>query len=417
MPKKYYPKKRFAKKPRRRVQSIAQSAMAGVARSAGTYAGKRLAMNAFNYAKNKLMGKSRVVGPRTAKVLFQTRLAQSDNIVTAKPIIIGRSHKQSFQEKVASTIRPPLTFKRNYQFSAECGSGRKGFFAMNINTMDSNDLLTDITTYKSTLTTDTATADGQIVGNALNDNAQFYVESHREVIKMVNSSSNTVIGKIHLFQHKRDTDSAYDGAGINPINLMMYYTANSTSSNVTPVGGVTGFAFTNTAGSSTGYQTVFNMPGSSLNVSQTQCASTDTTLTPMSNFIADRMRFWFKKISTFDFSLKPGQQFNSSYILNLDNNKIHRELTKFVHLAKISYSLVVEFQAGIVGDALTANSVSTGTGQLSVIRENQRILGLENKLRRKIMLQTPQLTDIPNANQQIINSDTGASDTGVELDI
>jgi len=354
--------------------------------------------------------------PRRARFNFQQRLMQSDNIVTASPVVIGKPRKPSFQERVAATIRPPLTFKRNYQFSAECGSGRKGFFAMNINTMDSNDLLTDITSYKSAMTTDTATGDTTLNASGLNDNAQFYVEYHRESIKMVNSSSNSVIGKIHLFQHKRDTDSAYDGAGINPINLMMYYCANSTSSNVVPAGGVTGFAFTNTAGSSTGYQTVFNMPGSSLNVAQTQCASTDLTLSPTSNFIADRMSFWFKKISTSDFSLKPGQQFNSSYILNLDSNKIHRELQKFVHLAKISYSLVVEFQAGIVGDSAVANSISTGTGQLSIIRENIRLLGLENKLRRKIMLQTANLTDIANANQQIINQDSGVSDVGVELD-
>jgi len=407
MPRKFFPKKRFAKKAprRRRLQPAPAVALA----AAGIIKRGYTKYSAYKARKTKAAN-------LRARYSLQTRLAQSDNIITAKPIIIGKSHKQSFQEKVASTIRPPLTFKRNYQFSAECGSGRKAFFAMNINTMDSNDLLTDITTYKSALTTDTGTADGQIAGNAFNDNAQFYVESHREVIKMVNSSSNTVIGKIHLFQHKRDTDSAYDGAGINPINLMMYYTANSTSSNVVPVGGVTGFAFTNTAGSSTGYQTVFNMPGSSLNVAQTQCASTDTTLTPMSNFIAERMSFWFKKLSTIEFNLKPGQQFNSSYILNLDNNKIHRELQKFVHLAKISYSLVVEFQAGIVGDSTVANVISTGTGQLSVIRENQRILGLENKLRRKIMLQTAQLTDIANANQQIINSDTGVIDTGVDLD-
>jgi len=128
------------------------------------------------------------------------------------------------------------------------------------------------------------------------------------------------------------------------------------------------------------------------------------------------MGFWFKKISTSDFNLKPGQQFNTSYILNLDNNKIYRELTKFVHLAKISYSIVVEFQGQIVGDSTVANVVSTGTGQLSVIRENVRILGLENKLRRKIMLQTAQLTDIANANQVIINPDSGTADTGVDID-
>jgi len=412
MPKRIFRKKYVPKAPvRRRRLQYARVATAAASAGAG-----QIMKRAANDAYDAIMGKKKIASPRAARRNYDNRLAVTDSVITVKPVIIGKSRKPSFQERVAATIRPPLTFKRNYQFSAECGSGRKGFFAMNINTMDSNDLLTDITTYKTAMATDTATADGQIAVNGLNDNAQFYVESHREVIKMVNSSSNSVIGKIHLFQHKRDTDSSYDGAGINPINLMMYYTANSTSSNVVPAGGITGFAFTNTSGSSTGYATVFNMPGSSLNVSQTQCASTDTTLSPTSNFISDRMRFWFKKISTSEFSLKPGQQFNSSFILNLDNNKIHRELQKFVHLAKISYSIVVEFQAGIVGDSTVANLISTGTGQLSVIRENQRVLGLENKLRRKIMLQTAQLTDIANANQATINPDTGAADVGVDIE-
>jgi len=412
MPKRIFRRKYVPKAPKRhRRLQLARVATSAVSAGAG-----QMMKRAANDAYDAIMGKKKIAGPRAARRNYDTRLAVTDSVITVRPVIIGKSRKPSFQERVAATIRPPLTFKRNYQFSAECGSGRKGFFSMNINTMDSNDLLTDITTYKTAMTTDTATGDTTLNASGLNDNAQFYVESHREVIKMVNSSSNSVIGKIHLFQHKRDTDSSYDGAGINPINLMMYYTANSTSSNVVPVGGVTGFAFTNTSGSSTGYASVFNMPGSSLNVSQTQCASTDTTLSPTSNFISDRMKFWFKKISTSSFSLKPGQQFNSSFILNLDNNKIHRELQKFVHLAKISYSIVVEFQAGIVGDSTVANLVSTGTGQLSVIRENQRVLGLENKLRRKIMLQTAQLTDIANANQAIINPDTGTADVGVDIE-
>ena len=408
--KKYVPKAKKAPKGRRRLQ-LGRVATAAVSAGTGQFM-KRAANDAYD----SIMGKVKTVSPKVARRNYNSRLSNTDNIFTARPIIIGKSRVPSFQERVAATVRPPLYFKRNYQFSAECGSGRKGFFTMNINTMDSNDLLADITTYKSAMTTDTLTGDTTISANGLNDNAQFYVESHREVIKMVNSSSNAVIGKIHLFQHKRDTDSSYDGAGINPVNLMMYYTANSTSSNVVPAGGITGFAFTNTTASSTGYATVFNMPGSSLNSAQTLCASTDTTLSPTSGFISERMNFWFKKLSTSDFSLKPGQQLNSSFILHLDNNKIYRELQKFVHLAKISYSIVVEFQAGIVGDSLTANLVSTGTGQLSVIRENQRVLGLENKLKRKIMLQTAQLTDIANAQQTTINPDTGVTDTGVDLD-
>jgi len=393
------------KSTRRRLQPAAAIALAGAA---------LVKKGIGRYQKAKIT--ARRVAASKVRARFRNRVEASDNIVTAPTVSIGTQKQPSFNEKVALSIRPPLSFKRNYQFSAECGSGRKGWFSMNINTMDSNDLLTDITTYKTAMTTDTATGDTTLNAAGLNDNAQFYIDSHKEYIQMSNSSSNSITGKIHLYCHKRDTDSSYDGAGISPVNLMMYYTANSTSSNVAPAGGVTGFGFTNTGASSTGYQTVFNMPGSSINSAQLQCASTDLSLSPDSSYIRDRMSFWFRRISSSSFSLKPGQQFNISYILHLDNKKIVRELQKFVHIAGVSYNIVVEFQAGIVGDNTVANSVSTGTGQLSIIRSNTRVLGLVNKLRPKILLQTANLTDIANANQVIINNDTGIQDIGVDLD-
>jgi len=63
-----------------------------------------------------------------------------------------------------------------------------------------------------------------------------------------------------------------------------------------------------------------------------------------------------------------------------------------------------------------SSAISTGTAQLSVIRESVRKLGLENKLRPKIVLQTNPLTTISDATQQIINSDSGVQDVGVEVD-
>ena len=408
-----YVRRRLSKgKPKPKSRSIRRRLQPAPAILAG---GIALAKAGYNKYQKKALY-SRKVKSAKARARFRNRVEASDNITTAPTVSIGTQKQLTFNEKVALSIRPALSFKRNYQFSAECGSGRKGWFSMNINTMDSNDLLTDITTYKTAMTTDTATGDTTLNASGLNDNAQFYIDSHKEYIQMSNSSSNSITGKIHLYCHKRDTDSSYDGAGINPINLMMYYTANSTSSNVVPAGGTTGFAFTNVGASSTGYQTVFNMPGSSLNSAQTQCASTDLSLSPESSYIRDRIAFWFRRISSSSFSLKPGQQFNISYILHLDNKKIMRELQKFVHIAGVSYNIVVEFQAGIVGDNTVANSVSTGTGQLSIIRSNTRVLGLVNKLRPKIMLQTAQLTDIANANQVIINNDTGIQDIGVDLD-
>lgn len=403
------PKSKPKGKPRRKLQALPLTAAAFATR--------------YLYNKYKTAQSNKIALDRKkARYSRNQRLEMSDNIITNKPVIIGVNKKPTFSEAVASTIRPALSFKRNYQFSAECISGRKGWFSMNINTMNTDDLQLDITSYKSAMTTDTGTADGTIASQALSDNAVFYVESHKETIKMVNSSSNSLTGKIHLFCHRRDTDSAYDSAGMNPINMMMYYSSNARSLNVLGAGGeqVVGNGWTfNTAGGSTGYNSVFNMPGSSINAAGST-ASTDPQLSPTSAFIADRVGFWFRKVSTAGFSLRPGQQFNQNYILNLESNKIHRELQQFVHMANISYSIVVEFVGGIVGDNTVTtgdNVISSGTAQISVIRETVRQLNLANKLKKKIVLQTAPLTTISNASQQIINIDSGVADVGVDIDV
>jgi len=410
------PKRRLSSKssPRRKLQALPLAAAAFVSR--------------YAYNKYKQNQANKVALDRKKhRYSRNQRLEMSDNIITNKPVIIGTNKPPTFSEQVASTIRPTLSFKRNYQFSAECISGRKGWFSMNINTMNTDDLQLDITSYKSAMSTDTGTSDSTIAGQALGDNAVFYVESHKESIRMVNSSSNSLTGKIHLFCHKRDTDSAYDGAGMNPINMMMYYSSNARSLNVIGAGApgnqseqIVGNGWTfNTAGGATGYNSTFNMPGSSINTNGST-ASTDPQLSPTSAFIADRVAFWFRKISSSDFSLKPGQQFNQKYLLNLESNKIHRELQQFVHMAGISYSIVVEFQGGIVGDNTVTtgdNVISSGTAQISVIRETVRQLGLANKLKKKVVLQTAPLTTIADNRQQIINIDSGVSDVGVDIDV
>lgn len=362
------------------------------------------------------------VSPKKARSNYASRLEASDNIITAKAVVIGKQRPRTFAEKVSAVDRPPLVFKRNYQFSAECQSGRKGWFSMNVNQMLADDLQNDITAFKSAMYTDTGTADPSVSANAFSDNARFYIDSHKEFIKMVNSSSVALSGKVHLFVHKRDTDLNYDNCLISPINLMMYYSTNARSlisSGFGSEGTVgNGFAFNTTAGA-TNYNGVYNMPGSSINAAGFT-ASTDPTLSPMSPQIKDRVGFWFRKVSTSDFSLKPGQQFNSSFVFNLDKNKIMREQSEFNHIAGISYSIVVEFQGQIVGDSTVTtgdNVVSSGSCQLSVIRENQRVLGIENKLRSKIVLQTAPLTQIAIGSQVIINPDTGVKTTGgTELD-
>jgi len=81
---------------------------------------------------------------------------------------------------------------------------------------------------------------------------------------------------------------------------------------------------------------------------------------------------------------------------------------------------VVEFQAGIVGSneglGVGDGKISIGSGQLSVVRESLRTIGMKNTLRSKVCLQTAPLATIGEANQQTINPDTGVVDFGAEFD-
>jgi len=351
-------------------------------------------------------------------------LSQTDGVVTVAPVIIGKPKPDTFQEKVSKSQRPPPLFKRNYGFSAESVSGRKGMFSMELNISNNNDLGLDMQTYKSMMLTDTAFQDTAALGNAVGDQAKFYIDYHKEKIQMMNSSSNSIIGKIHLFAHKRDNDNQYSNTStpITPINMLMYYSTQVAISALTFGAGNestigNGFAFGTTAGN-TNYQGVYNMPGSSINAAG-NTASVDPTLSFSSPHVKDSIDFWFRKVSTKDFALKPGQQFNSSYIFN-DLGVINREeQAEFVHIRGVSYSLVVEFQGQMVGDNTPTtgnNIISLGDSQISVIRESQRVLGLRNYLRPKIIAQTVPLATVAIANQVIINADTGVALSGAVID-
>lgn len=391
--------------------------------------GRRLQPTAAVIAGGVAVGKRvynrRQAGKRAyalkAKTAYQTRLEASDNIITGPTMTIGKQRVLSFQEKVARTVKPPLLFKRNYQFNVECTSGRKCYFEYLFNIMNTSDLSLDMNTYKLSLTTNTASADPTVAAGTANDGTQFYVDSLRENIRMINSSSNSLKGKCHLIAYKRDSDNNYAGSGtpISPPNLMAYFSTNGGLSVLTAGAGAeatvgNGWAFnTSTAGSN--YTAPINMPGCSLHPTAVGL-QTDPQLNLFSPHIKSRMAFFFRNVKTTEFSLKPGQEFDQRLAFN-DLRKIHREEQEFIHLQGITYSLVVEFQGQIVGDSgETSGLITSGSCQLSCIRESTRTLGLVNPLRSQVLLQTAPLSIIPLNVQQIINPDTGVVDIGVDQD-
>ena len=347
--------------------------------------------------------------------LQKNNVALSDNIATIRPTIIGKRKPLTFDEKVARVERPPIMFKRNYEYSAEVDSGRKGWFSMEMNIMNNNDLQADLVTYKSQQYTDTATADPTAPTSQVFDGSKFYVDYLNEKLSLINSSSNALTGKIHLFAHKRDNDNSWFGTPITPINLMMYYSTNRLPLNVTANEATIGNGWKfDTATSKLNYNAVYNMPGSSLNTNGVT-AQTDLALSQSSPHIKDSMDFWFRKVDTFSFDLKAGQQINKTYTFHDLKDIMREEQAEFIHLAGVSYSCVVEFQGQIVGNTLLPD-VSTGFTQLSVIRQSTRQIGIKNKLKSKIYLITAPPAQIGSGNNQIINPDTGDMDIAVAFD-
>jgi len=200
---------------------------------------------------------------------------------------------------------------------------------------------------------------------------------------------------------------------------MAYYSSSAlpllTTSNEATVGN--GFKFDGSTAQSN-WTAVYNMPGSTLNATGV-CLKTDHTLSPSSSHIKESINFWFKKVSSESFSLKPGQQINKNFIFN-DLPTIFKEQMDYIHIANVSYSCVVEFIGGVVGDntATTGDGVvSTGTTQLSCIRQSTRIMGVKTKLRPKICMLTAPLNEVIQSAQVIINQDSGIADVGVDIDV
>lgn len=354
-----------------------------------------------------------------AKRNYDSRVATGDNITNLKPCIVGKARAPAFDEKVSRVTQKPIQFCRNYQWSAEGFAGRKAHFIIELNKMNSDDLVADINTYKGEYFTNTGASDPAVGAVSISDQHRYYIDYLKEKLSFMNSSTNSLTGKMTLYAHKRDNDNQWsNNIPINPLTLMMYYSTTNRPSLVTTgsEGTIGVFAYDSTTAGGN-YTAVYNMPGSSIS-STSQCASSHQQLSPDSIHVREGVGFWFRKVASDTFSLKPGQQVDKTFLFN-DLPAIFREQEEFVHIQNVSFCIHVEFMGQIVGDSTATtgdNVVSTGTTQLSCIRQSTRIIGVKSKIRSKVVLRTGPMISIGASTQYTINPDTGVSDTGVELD-
>lgn len=350
------------------------------------------------------------------------RVETSDNITSLKAITIGKPVKPTFAEKVARINNPPVIYKRNYSWSAECTSGRKGWFQIPINHFDTaysgGSLYDDAIASFARLNTNTVTVDPTIIAGGQATQQRAYIDYFSQFLRMVNSGTNSITGTINLVAYSRDCDSLFANQSVpmTPINLMMFSSTNNLHANApgqeATVGN--GWAFDNVT-SGVNYIANYVMPGSTVNVGGAT-AQTDPHLTLFSSHIKQFMGYFMRSVSKTNFSLKPGQQVNQFLKIH-DSPLIKRESLEYLYLKGITFFLVVEFEAGVVGSSTAANVISTGSGQLSCILEEKRMVGLSGRLKSKLVMPTAPLTGIAAANQQTINPDTGIVDVGYDDDL
>lgn len=355
-----------------------------------------------------------------SKARAQARIEQSDNITTLAPVIIGTPREPSFAEKVDRINNPPVIYKRNYSFSTECTSGRKGWFQIPVNHFDTGyaggSLYDDAINSFNRLSSNTTSGDPTVISGGQTTRQRTYVEYLSQRLRMINSGTNSLTGTINIVAYKRDMDSLFANQTVpnTPINLMMLSSTNNLSAITSQEATVgNGYAF-DAATAGVNYQSNYVMPGSTVNAAGAT-AQTDPQLSLFSAHIKEFMDFHFKVVSKTNFSLKPGQQVDQWLKIH-DTPIIKREHLESFYLKGITYFVVIEFEAGIVGSSLVNNQISTGSGQLSCIVEEKRLIGLSGRLKTKLVMPTAPLAGIALANQVTINPDSGIQDIGYEED-
>lgn len=418
MPRKYFGKKRVGRRPKRATKTGRRRLMptAAVA-TVAALAGKKL----YNTVKARQQRAYRAYAGR-ARVNAKLRVEQSDNITNLAAFKVGKPRKVPLSEKITRLTTPQNIFKRNYQWSSECAAGRKGWFGIPINDLKTTvsafggSLYNDAIENYNRLTTEATGTDPTVVTAGQVSGKKVYVDYYGSKLQMMNSGTNSLTGTIHLIRYKRDCEGTFANVNVPlvPIN-MMGYAQNEARGAIAPQNDTVGqgwrFDFA-TAGSD--LDANYDMPGSTVN-SGGATFITDPHLNLFGSQVKEVTSYFFEEVGSQSFSLKPGQQTNLWTIMN-DLPYINRSALDMVYIRGITHYLVVEFQGQLVGSSVAANTISTGTAQLSCIYEEKRILGLQNKYVPKIYNMTPALPDIPIANQQIINPDTGAPDIGYEED-
>jgi len=354
--------------------------------------------------------------------------ATTANIKQSSGLKIGKSIRLTKAQQITKILNPPAIFNSKWVWQMDCDSGRVSAAQIPIMTQPLAKPIYD--QVYTNLTTDTATVDPNMApsGNVVRgDNYQTLIENYRSDIRFYNSSTNTMRVRIVWYKPARDMDAEYEAFGANtndPLNLLMLASNASQPAfnSITPAVG-NGMVFDNlTAGSN--YNSNYNHAGQPITGTSTtgssatnNVAQLDTTLVPGSVQVKRIFSNFWTTLKQEEFQLEPGNQYNTSVTMKNrvvrsqfdDQDVIYRRDSTIVGIVYVLGQIVFS-------DVAANYSISTGSSQLSIMREDTciaRPLSTKSPVRVNLTNPYQQLAD---ADQGIINTESATRNTVYEED-
>lgn len=351
------------------------------------------------------------------------------NIRRSRGLTIGRRRRHTKREQILRALYPSTICNCKWTFQMDCDSGR--VTAAQIPILVDSMAQPYLDQLYTNQTTDTATADPTMLpyvnpNTTVSPTTLQYttmIEYYRSSLKFYNSSTNTLRCRVVWYKPKRDMDSVYMAYGansMNPLNFLMIC-SNSAQQNgglTQSIGNGTIFDAVSTGSN---YQADYNHAGwpvvPSATTTTANAANTvahlDVSLVPGSPEIRRMFNHFWSTVSQEEFTMVPGSQYDTSVTLK---NKVLRSVyeDRAVNFKKDSTVIGIVYVLGQVvfaGEVVTGTqTISTGSSQLSVIREDICQLRPVQKKRNTRVNLTGTFVPLADASQGIINVQTNEID-------
>jgi hypothetical protein len=359
---------------------------------------------------------------RKKNILGPMRAAASAAVMKkSSGLIIGKARKSTFDERIKRVLNPPMSFNSKWTFQMDCDSGRVS--AIEIPILTQPLLKPIINNIFTNGVSDTAALDPNMAVKDSDASNQYsaMIEHYKSRIKCYNSSTNTLRCRVVWYKPRRDLSADYQNYGPNthsPINLLML--ASNFAQAIQPtlaVGVGSGLVFdASTAGSNYnanyahGGQTVIGSTTTTTGITNT-VALLDPTLVPGSPQVRHFFNHFYKTLKSEEFVLEPGNQFDTSLTMKNkiisnqfdDDDTTYKTSCTVFGVVYVIGQIVTSDGSGLIG---ATGYISTGSSQVSFMREDTCTMRpIITKRRVRINMTDPYVI-IADSEQQIINDET-----------